>query len=148
MAKKSFKHKEKSLIKQTLDKKKINNVVSIDNFKVSFQYLDSQQKYASGFKDWQNCGLLSKLLEVLQGYCCSALLQQVDGDKFTVYGDFPPQNKTLFENPNHIPIDANWARIHITGKAIVAGHIIENTFYVVFLDKSHKFWLTKRITGK
>ena len=145
---KQFKHKEKSLIVRTLEKKKVKSTVPADNFKVSFQYLDTRQKYASNFKDWQKAGLLSKLLEVFQGYCCSALLGQVDGDKFTIYGDFPPQNKTLFENPDHIPIDAEWARIHVTGKAIVAGHIIENTFYVVFLDKSHKFWLTKRVTGK
>ena len=34
----------------------------------------------------------------------------------------------------------------ITGAAIIAGHIVTDTFYIVFLDKTHKFWLTKRVT--
>lgn len=74
------------------------------------------------------------------------LLEQVDNNKFSIYGDFPPKHKTLFDCPAFVPEDANWARIHITGAAVVAGHIVQDTFYVVFLDKSHKFWLTKRVT--
>ena len=125
----------------TLNLKK--NIPSTSNFKVSFQYLDTTQKYGSSFKDWQSHGLLSKALEVLQGYCCSPLRPQLNTEKFTSYGDFPNSNFTLFNFPANIPEDASWARIHITGPAIVVGHIVENTFYVVFLDKTHKFFLTK-----
>lgn len=118
------------------------------NFKVSFQYLDTSQKFGSGFKDWQNCGLLSKAMEVLQGYCCSPLRSQIDGDKFSIYNDSPPKEKTMFTFPKNVPEDAHWARIHVTGSAVIIGHIVNDTFYVVFLDKTHKFYLTKRITGK
>ena len=118
------------------------------NFKLSFQYLDTSQKYASSFKDWQKVGLLSHAMETLCGYCCSPLMKQVDGDKFTIYGSFPPKEKTKFEYPKHVPEDANWARIHINGSSVIIGHIVNDTFYVVFLDKTHKFWLTKRETGK
>ena len=120
----------------------------VSNFKVSFQYLDTTQKYGSSFKDWQNCGLLSTMMETFQGYCCSPLLSQVDGDKFTIYGSFPPSGRTMFEYPKHVPEDANWARIHINNKSVVVGHVVRDTFYVVFLDKTHKFFLTKRDTGK
>lgn len=147
MAKNFQKHKNKSFIKETLEQKKTISQQE-ENFKISFQYIDSTQKFGSSFKDWQKVGLLSKTLEALSGYCCKPLLEQVDGDKFSIYGGFPPNDKTLFEFPLHIPEDANWARIHITGPAVIVGHIIADTFYVVFLDKSHKFWLTKRITGK
>lgn len=118
------------------------------NFNVSFQYLDTSQKYGSGFKDWQECGLLSKMMETLQGYCTRPLREQFDGDKFAHYGGFPPPERTKFKCPMNIPEDANWARIHINNKSVIAGHYVGNTFYVVFLDKTHKFYLTARDINK
>ena len=141
------KKKELSIITKILQNKKSTVNTSFENFKVSFQYVDSSQKYASSFRDWQKAGLLSKMLELLQGYCCRPLLAQIDGDKFSTYQGFPPPEKTLFEFPSHVPEDANWARIHINGPSVIIGHIVNDTFYVIFLDKTHKFWLTKRVTG-
>lgn len=126
------------------EKPSVNDIKRISNFKLSFQYLDTTQKYGSSFKDWQKAGLLSKALETLQGYCCSPLRGQVNGDKFTIYGAFPAPDLTMFEYPQNVPEDANWARIHITGPSVIVGHIVNDTFYVVFLDKTHKFWLTKK----
>lgn len=120
----------------------------VRNMKFSFQYFDSSQKFASSYRDWQNSGLLSFAMETFTGMSKSPLLSQIDGDKFTIYGSFPPYDKTKFDFPKHIPDDANWARIHINGRAVVIGHVVNDTFYVVFLDKSHKFYLTKRETGK
>jgi len=114
------------------------------NFKVSFQYLDTAQKYGSSFKDWQKAGLLSKAMDTLRGYCRRPLVEQLDGDKFTTYSGFPAKGDTLFEYPQNVPLDANWARIHVTGAAVLIGHIVNDTFYVVFLDKTHKFYLTKK----
>lgn len=136
-----------SAIKQALEDKKTLSVKDDNlksNFKISLQYLDTTQKYGSGFKDWQRSGLLANMLDTLCGFCHKPLIEQVDGTKFTIYGDFPPQERTMFEYPKNVPSDANWARIHITGKAVVIGHIVGDTFYIVFLDKTHKFWLTKR----
>lgn len=116
------------------------------NFQVSFQHFTSSQKCASSFKDWQNAGLLARALETLQGYCCRPLFEQLDGSKFTIYGSFPPAEKTRFIKPEGTPEDANWARIHVNNKSVIVGHIVGNTFYVVFLDKEHAFWLTKRVT--
>lgn len=53
------KEKKEATIKTTF-LSKINSQEDSENFKVSFQYLDTTQKYGSGFKDWQACGLLSK----------------------------------------------------------------------------------------
>ena len=114
------------------------------NFNVSFQYLDTSQKFGSAFKDWQACGLLSKMMETLQGYCTRPLREQFDGYKFKAYGGFPEPEYTMFECPANVPEDANWARIHINNKSVVVGHYVGNTFYVVFLDKTHKFYLTKK----
>ena len=142
------KKQPQSIISATLQAKKQSGDTDFGNFKVSFQYLDKTQKFGSGFLDWQRAGLLSKMLDVFQGMCCRSLPEQVDGSKFTIYGDFPPPDKTLFEKPAAVPEDAKWARIHITGPVVVVGHVVQDTFYVVFLDKTHKFWLTKRVTGK
>ena len=137
------KAKSQSRLGHNLDNKK-STVKRSDNFKVSFQYLDTSQKYGSSFKDWQACGLLSLMMEKIAGYCKKPLLEQCDGDTFTIYGDYPQRGFTLFEYPKNVPEDANWARMHINGSAVLIGHVVENTFYVVFLDKTHKFYLTKK----
>lgn len=142
MANKFTKTAPVSRIKDTLGIKK--DGLTSENFKVSFQYLDTSQKYGSGFRDWQKCGLLSKMMETLQGYCHKPLISQFDGNKFVAYDDFPPSDCTMFERPVNIPEDAHWARLHILNKTVVVGHYVGNTFFVVFLDKTHKFYLTKK----
>ena len=139
---------KKKVCTKVIDKASVNDEGRIANFKVSFQYLNTPQKYASSFKDWQKCGLLSKAMDVLQGYSCSPLRSQIDGVKFSVYDSFPPEEKTMFVYPKNVPEDAHWARIHVNGPAVIIGHIVRDTFYVVFLDKTHKFFLTKKVTGK
>lgn len=152
MAKQFFqKSKKASIITKSLEEKKaisIKNTEIKGNFKISLSHLDKEQKFGSGYADWQKAGLLSKFFETFQGYCCRPLLSQVDGDKFTIYGDFPKKDYTEFKYPEHVPEDANWARIHINGVSVVAGHIVEDTFYVVFLDKTHSFYLTKKRRGE
>ncbi|RYE90673.1 MAG: hypothetical protein EOO37_02370 [Cytophagaceae bacterium] len=130
------KKQPQSIISATLQSKKQSADTDFGNFKVSFQYLDNTQKFGSSFRDWQSVGLLSKMLDVFQGMCCRTLPEQVDGSKFTIYGDFPPADRTYFMQPAAVPEDAKWARIHVTGPAIVAGHVVQDTFYIVFLDKT------------
>lgn len=130
-----------------LDRGSVADADKTGNFNISLAYFDPEPMYASGFKDWQKYGLLSKAMETLQGYCKRPLIQQIDGDKFSVYTSFPPPEKTKFSYPKHVPEDAEWARIHVNGPAVLIGHIVGNTFYLVFLDKTHKFWMTKKALG-
>jgi len=83
--------------------------------------------------------MLSEALNTLWNYCCKPIVNQYS-DKFTVYGDFPPSNKTDFFHPKQVPEDAKWARIHVNGLHCLIGHVIYDTFYLVFLDQEHKFW--------
>lgn len=138
------KDKKPSALNTAIENKKRTENFNTSNFNVSLKDYDSSQKYGSTYRDWQKCGLLSKMFETLSGYCCRPLIEQADGKKFTIYGDFPPKERTNFEYPKHVPADANWARIHIDGAAVIAGHVIQNTFYIVFLDKYHSFYLTKK----
>ena len=109
-----------------------------DNFIVSFKYLDRNQ--GQDFEDWDREGLLVDMLNTLRDYCMKPL-QESKGKNFKVYGGFPPKSK--FKHPQHVPKDANWASLHINGKVCLAGHIYENIFYIVFLDKNHDFWITE-----
>ena len=141
------KKKETSSLTTHLSDKKTNLTENSGNLNFSFEDFCSKQIYASSFLDWQNCGLLSKAMEILLGYSKSPVIYDNAG-KFTLYNDFPNSNETLFEFPEHITPDASWVRIHVNGPAVIVGHIVANTFYVVFLDKTHKFWLNKRAREK
>lgn len=142
---KAQKHKQKSIISQKLEaKKRIADLP--EHFTLSLSQFDCNQDYAADFSDWEALSLLSKALDTLKGFCCSTLHSQLDGKKFAVYNEFPDREKTYFSHPDHVPDDAMWARIHVTGEAVLAGHIVRNTFYLVFLDTNHKFYLTRKET--
>ncbi len=57
-------------------------------------------------------------------------------------GTFP--DKSDFYHPKHIPEDIAWCSMHIQGKECVIGYFEDNVFYVVFLDKDHRFWITEK----
>lgn len=138
------KKKGSSILKEIEKPRSVNDTERTANFKLSFQDLDTTQKFGSAFLDWQRSGLLSFALDTLRGYCCSPLRKQIDGDKFAIYDSFPPDDRTMYKYPKNVPEDAHWARIHVNGPAVIIGHIVNDTFYVVFLDKMHKFWLTEK----
>lgn len=150
MAKKGFhKEKQKSFIQTVLEQKKnrsVNDSELTGNFQISLQYYNDDQPSKETLLDWQNDGLLAKALDVLKGYCQRPLQEQIDGDKFAMYNEFPPKDKTDFSFPKNVPEDAHWARIHVNGRSVIVGHVVNNTFFIVFLDKNHRFWLTKRVT--
>lgn len=109
------------------------------NFRVSFEYLDKNQ--GQTFQDWERTGLLSKMNDTLASYCKESIRAK-QGDKFKEYGEFP--SKSGFFHPKHVDKDVNWSVLHITGKAVLGGFISGNTFFVVFLDKDHQFWICKK----
>lgn len=84
--------------------------------------------------------MLAKAIERLYEYS-QKLISQTDKE-YAIYEAFPENSN--FTPPNYAPQDAVWARIHVDGKHVIAGHIVENVFYVVFLDSNHKFWITEK----
>lgn len=133
---KRFNTKRKPLMAGAAEKEFPNQ-----EFLLSLKHLDRSQ--GQTLSDWESSGMLSTAMETLRDYCSNDFLAQV-GSKFTIYGDFPPKEKTEFTHPKHVPLDAQWARIHINGKVCVIGHVVINVFYVVFLDKDHKFWKSEK----
>lgn len=130
-------HQKKSIIKQTLEEKSSVKSLTDDFLVLSLVHLDQNQ--GDTFEGWQSDSILARAMNTLTGYCASSIPSQSTNQKFTIYGDFPPSSKTNFTHPNHVPEDAEWARIHVTGKQCIIGHVVRNTFYIVFLDSKHDF---------
>ncbi len=133
-------HLIESVINDYLNQKKsISDLQDSSDFVLSFKHLDKQQ--GSDIYKWEKDNMLALALDTMGNYCCRPLKEQFS-DKFTVYGGFP--KKSNFTHPAHVPMDANWARIHINGLHVIAGHIVKNTFYVVFFDNDHTFYITEK----
>ena len=110
-----------------------------EDFLISFKYLDRNQ--GQTLEEWQQDALLAKAIEKLRNYCCNTLKSSL-GNGLDIYGDFP--KKSDFQQPKHVPEDAQWARIHVNGTQIIAGFVNRNVFNVVFLDKDHRFYITEK----
>ncbi len=113
--------------------------LGLDEYMV-FSFINLSQDQGASFENWREDGLLVKALECLKHYSGKKVYQT--DTTYTIYGDFPP--KTKYYHPKNVPPDAKWARIHVDGKHIIAGHIVKNVFYVVFLDSDHSFWVTEK----
>ncbi|MFT4928475.1 MAG: hypothetical protein ACI8WB_004594, partial [Phenylobacterium sp.] len=73
-----------------------------------------------------------------------------------IYGEFPA--KSAFKHPSHVPEDVLWARFRIDSSTRLVGFVLPakyktltdksrntydtDTFYIVFLDENHQFYLT------
>ncbi|MBP3517418.1 MAG: hypothetical protein J6K31_03220 [Parabacteroides sp.] len=118
-----------------------------DSPKVLFSLKDidkNQMPPGQTYEEWSNNGFLSYLLEKLEHISQKTMAEAIHEGYIKVYGDFPP--KSDFKHPVHIASDVKWAVImNLKGqKGRVAGHIIDNVFYIVFLDMNHLFYKMKK----
>lgn len=137
MSKVNKARKEPSLISSYLNKKSSKEDLKKDSYlNVSFRHLDKTQ--GSTLEEWAETGYLLAAVIILKNLCCATLQEQL-GKAIDIYGSFPVE-KSAYTHPKQVPEDAQWGRIHIDGTHILAGHFVENTFYVVFLDNNHSFY--------
>ncbi len=111
----------------------------------SFKDFDSQQcPPGQTFKQWENLGLLSNLMTKFVDLNNMNRVEATQRKCIELYKSFPPVSD--FKIPNHIKGDVTWGTIQDIGgqKHRVAGYMIGNVFYVVFLDKDHKFWKMRK----
>lgn len=132
-------HKKKSLL-ENVTKPSIKDEYDKRHMVISLKHLDREQ--GQTFHDWEKEGILGDALQRIAGYCHDTLQRQCCTDTFKPYPCFPPKDKTDFRFPPHVPEDATWASMHINGIQRVIGHILNNVFYIVFLDKGHRFWIS------
>lgn len=130
--------------------------------KLNFSYFDRSQPSGQDFSDWTH-DQLKKLLNKLVEYGKKPLSDWTNekvgkGSQHVleIYGSFPSHSD--FRHPKHIPKDVQWARFRLESDMRLIGFVIPeslnakeskqsnkflfctNTFYVVFLDKNHKFY--------
>jgi hypothetical protein len=96
------------------------------------------------YADWEEERLLSAFCKKMEDVCKMNIVEAQQQGVLKIYGDFPTESE--FKHSQYIADDVKWAVImDIKGqKGRVAGHLIENVFYVVFLDKDHRFYITKK----
>ncbi|MGG6110093.1 hypothetical protein ACQV2E_11325 [Pantoea allii] len=136
----------------------------VERCKLNFSYFDNSQPSGQDFTDWSNDELL-KLIDKFKHYTKSSLefwRNERTGSGglkvLEIYGKFPKRSE--FTHPKHVPHDVQWARFRLESKVRMIGFVIPrgfechdgvklkepfdfNTFYVVFLDRNHKFYLTE-----
>jgi hypothetical protein len=106
-----------------------------------FSFRDFDPSQGQTFTQWGDSKLLRVLLDKIREYSRKTI-PEAQIASFRIYGTFPPHSR--FTSPRHITPDATWASMHIQGKECIAGHVVGNIFYVVFLDREHHFWPTEK----
>ena len=130
--------------------------------KFNFAYFHVQEA-SQAFEDWSGAQL-AKLLNKLTEYSKQPLAHWKttsvgkSGTVLSIYGAFP--TKSDFSHPKHVPHQAEWGRFRLESAVRLVGFVVPhshhekrhpatnhpfdcNTFYVVFLDKDHKFYKTE-----
>lgn len=136
------------------------DLVSRSKFNFSYMDLGQPEKLA----DDLTLDFFNEILEKLKHYSTHPLSYWINqpigrksGKVLEVYTKFPI--RTDFEHPKSVPNDAVWCRFRVSGSVRLAGFIVPsalnnqlckqekyrfcvNTFYVVFIDMHHRFYIT------
>lgn len=129
------------------DSKDIKTTANDNFINISFRYFkDIDNDPAQSLKTWKDDDRLWDMMLALQYITYENITKVQSTEKITLYRKFPSKDKNDFPCPNDLQEDLNWGTIQNIGgqKARIAGFLKENTFYLVYLDKNHRFWITKR----
>ena len=127
---------------------------------VSFRFFDRNQPAGQDFSGWtekERLDLLNKIAEYTNNTKSYWLNQRCGSEGLrvlAVYGDFPVNSD--FRWPDTIPKEGVcWARFRLSQKVRTIGFFVDeetarnyslstDTFYLVFLDKYHRFYKTEQ----
>lgn len=108
---------------------------------IAFSLAKHIQGEGQTIEEWEEFGLLGQLNLRMKyvGQHSTLHVRQTQMIKEYTKVDFPPNSG--FTHPKHIGA-VTWAVMHLTptSKEVVVGYIDEDVFYIVFLDKDHRFW--------
>ncbi len=109
---------------------------------LSFRDFDRNQ--GQNFEEWEEEKILALAINKLREICQLTRIQATNQQIIKQYSkvDFPPNSS--FEHPKHVLPDVVWCSMHIQGKECMIGHFEDNIFHIVFLDKDHEFWISKK----
>jgi hypothetical protein len=109
---------------------------------LSFKNFDINQ--GQSFDEWEAEQLLSVAINKLRALCQYTIPQATNAGMLKIYTKVPFPPESGFEHPKHIPPDIDWCSMHIGNKPCVIGYFEDNIFHIVFLDKEHEFWISKK----
>ena len=119
---------------------------SVFNKKILFSFKDINffQAKKENFNTWSENNLLVKLMDKITEVSKLTVNEAKKQQVIKIYGDFPPSSKTKYKKPVYLENGLQWGVMHIQGKEVIAGYLVENIFYIVFLDKDHLFWISEK----
>jgi|TARA_Y100000310_G_scaffold39362_1_gene36949 hypothetical protein len=144
MAKDRSRRKVKPRKENTREERKVVSHRELLTF--SFKFLDQTQPLGNceTIELWEREGLLKPFMSRLQELSGLTREEASNQKQIKIYRDFPPKDKTDFFHPKHVDKNVAWGVIEgIGGLPRVVGFIQESTFYVVFLDSKHRFWISQ-----
>lgn len=132
--------------------------------KFNFSYFTVQEGVGQSLSDLDE-GELRELYEKLKNFSNDSLehwertpIGKKSGHVLEIYGKFPTRSN--FVEPLHVPHQARWGRFRIDSSTRLVGFVLPkeygglahscgfnfdcNTFYVVFFDKNHEFYLMEK----
>lgn len=106
---------------------------------ITFSLSKHLQNQGQTIEDWEESGLLATLFNRIKFIGQYTAVQARQNQFIKEYKSFPPNSE--FTEPKQF-VNVTWASMHITAnsKEVVIGYIEEDVFFVIFLDKNHKFW--------
>ena len=116
-----------------------------DKLVFNFKFFQSGSGYGQSFEEWERETILADLNNKLKIFSDKTKHDLLQDGRLEVYKQYPKGSQ--FKKPNALksPL-VNWARLRITGRRRLIGFFMEkaankseNIFYVVFLDKEHRF---------
>jgi hypothetical protein len=110
-------------------------VLSLKNFDIN---------QGQSFEEWQADELLALALQKLRSLCEYTIPQATNLGILKIYTKVPFPPESEFVHPKHVPDDVDWSSMHIGNKPCIIGYFEDNIFHVVFLDKEHDFWISKK----
>lgn len=169
---KNFNSSRKSRFLQSLPQSSLESGDIAARSSFNFSYFEANQNAGQDFADWGDgtgASSLATLLEKIKSYTKEPLTywrnERVGSKGLRVlahYDEFPKRSD--FKHPPHVPHDVIWARFRLANMVRMIGFVIperlagktyqdskgnkylydSNTFYVVFLDKEHRFFHTEQ----
>jgi hypothetical protein len=140
--------RKKGFIRSENTREEKVSVSSRDLLTFSFKDLDETQpkNNPQSLAAWHKGNLLKSFFKRLQDLSRLTRDEATKQQQIKIYGDFPKDKDTDFHHPKHVDDNVAWSVIKAVGgqKGVVAGYIVESTFYVVFLDQNHRFWISKK----
>lgn len=113
---------------------------------ISFKYFCDVDDVGQSIDTWSKEGVLKDLFDKLIYITKNGITEVMSSGILVNYRRFPETALCDFTCPENLSKDDDWGVIKYIGgqKRRVAGFLKNNIFYIVFLDRDHKFWKVTR----